>query len=276
MPDDIDVYRDWLGIKDPDRPLNYYQLLRVPRFMDDATKIRSQYRKLNAHVRKYSSGQYAKQSQTLLNELARAMLCLTDARRKSEYDSSLGRTGSSESGTETFEQLLLQRQQVSTADLDKARSFANAVGFEVRDAIVQQKIADAETVMQAYADSIGLPFVLLSETPIDAALVPQLPATLARLHSCVPVMVDDGQLLMASPNILSPEVEQEIRLRLDMPVRSVICTPSEINDAINQHYSREAASAELSGRVAIRGDDEEAEEKESLWERIMAMLTKPR
>ena len=82
MPKELDVYRDWLGVTDAERPLNYYQLLRLKKFEDDIEKIRSNYRKLNAQVRKYASGQYGNQSQQLLNELAKAMLCLTDAKRK--------------------------------------------------------------------------------------------------------------------------------------------------------------------------------------------------
>ena len=274
MAEELDVYRDWLGIKEPDRPLNYYQLLRLSRFEDDAAKIREHYRKLNAHVRKYSSGQYAKLSQKLLNELARAMLCLTDARRKTEYDASQGRTTSAEAGTASLEELLLGRKAVTTEDLDKARNFANAVGFEVRDAIMQQKIAEPDVVMQAYADSVGLPFVQLSETPFDDELVAKMPATLARLHSCVPVMIDDGKLLMASPNILNPQVEEELRLRLDLPVNSVICTPSEINDVINDKYSREAASAEMAGKPVVRKTDDDDDEKESWWDKLKSKLNR--
>ena len=40
----LDVYRDWLHIQETARPLDYYQLLKVPRFEDDAGKIRSSYR----------------------------------------------------------------------------------------------------------------------------------------------------------------------------------------------------------------------------------------
>ena len=54
----LDVYRDWLGIKEAERPLNHYQLLRLKKFEDDPEKIRGHYRKLNAHVRKYAAGQY--------------------------------------------------------------------------------------------------------------------------------------------------------------------------------------------------------------------------
>ncbi len=86
----IDVYKEWLGIPDGPRPPDHYELLRCVRFEDDAEKIRSFQRKLSAHVRKYATGKYMQESQDLLNELAKAMLCLTDPVRKRDYDESLG------------------------------------------------------------------------------------------------------------------------------------------------------------------------------------------
>ena len=56
MAKQIDVYREWLQIADPERPLSYYQLMKLKQFEDDAEKIRASYRKLNAHVRKYQTG----------------------------------------------------------------------------------------------------------------------------------------------------------------------------------------------------------------------------
>ena len=50
----------------------------------------------------------------------------------------------------------------------------------------------------------------------------------------MPVLVDNKQLLMASPNPLDPNVEEELRLRFGMPVRTVLCTPANINDAIDK------------------------------------------
>ena len=70
MAKQLDVYRDWLKITETQRPLNHYQLLRLKPFEDDVARIRAHYRKLNAHVRKYATGDYAEESQELLNELA--------------------------------------------------------------------------------------------------------------------------------------------------------------------------------------------------------------
>jgi hypothetical protein len=244
MPAQLDVYRDWLKIEATDRPLNHYQLLRLKKFEDDPVRIRSNYRQLNAHVRKFSSGDFADQSQELLNELARAMLVLTDARRKGEYDASLGRIESQNRQIRTIEELLLARKVLDTEKLEKARSFAQAVGLDMHDAVVQQKLAATEVVMQVYAESLGLPYIDLSETGISVDLVTKVPATLARQHACVPVMVEDGTLVMASPHPLRPEVEDDLRLRVGMPVRAAICTPQGANTALDRFFTKEAAAAE--------------------------------
>jgi hypothetical protein len=247
----LDVYRDWLGIKETARPLSHYQLLKLKLFEDDANVIRAGYRKLNAHVRKYASGEFGPQSQALLNELCQAMLCLTDAVRKAEYDASLGRAAApSAAKARTFEELLVARKVVTAEQLEKARRLSKTIGVEVRDAIMQQKSAPAEQVMPVYAESMGLPFVELGDVQIDESLVPNVPAVTARQQSCVPLMVADGRVLMMAPHLLPPEIEDLLRLRFGMPVRLVMSTPGDINQVISKYYSREAAQAELSAGPA--------------------------
>lgn len=253
MPPQLDVYRDWLQIKEPERPLSYYQLLRLKQFEDDTSKIRDHYRKLNAHVRKFAAGDYAKQSQDLLNELAKAMLCLTDAQRKAEYDTSMGRKASADDGQRrSLEELLLRRKVIDQEQLNKARSYATAVGLEMRDALIQQKLVAADVVIPTYAESIGLPFLDLAEFAIDAAVLPNVPAHIARQHSLTPVMIDNQQLLVAASQPIDPLVEDEIRLRSGLPVRTVICTPAALHEVVNRHYTREMAAAELASGAAAR------------------------
>lgn len=243
MAKQLDVYRDWLEISDPARPLGYYSLLKLKQFEDDVERIRANYRKLNAHVRRYQTGEFGPQSQQLLNELAKAMLCLTDAQRKSDYDASMGRVKKEEGKRLGFEQILLSRQLLKPEQVARVREFAEAVGLSIRDALLQQKMITAEAVMQAYAESVGLPYVDLEETGIDESLVLQIPAPMVRNSSCVPVMIDDGQMLVASPNPLNPDMEEHLRHRVGMPVRSVFCTPSSVNAAIAKYFTREALQA---------------------------------
>jgi hypothetical protein len=245
---EIDVYKEWLGITESVRPLSHYQLLRLKQFEDDAAKVREHYRKMNAHVRKYAAGEFGPQSQALLNELAKAMLCLTDAKRKAEYDASLGRKDPGAGRRRSFEELLIARKVAEPAQIAKARTFASTVGIEMHDAVVQQKMVKSDVAMQLFAESIGLPYIDLSDIPIDESLIPRVPAYLARQHSCVPVIVDDGQVLMATPNPLLPDVEEELRLRIGMPVRTLLCTPGQMNESIQKYYPRDAAAAEMAAK----------------------------
>jgi len=244
----LDVYRDWLGIKDAARPLNHYQLLRLKNFEDDSAKVREHYRKMNAHVRKYAAGEYAKESQALLNELARAMLCLTDLTRKAEYDASLGRKDQQAGGKRTLEQILIGRKLLESAQLEKARQYAQVVGVEMRDALVQQKLLPWEVVMPAYAESQGVPYIDLNDLGIDENLVPKVPAVTARQYSLVPVMVADGRAILGSPNFVPPEVEDDLRIRIGLPTRLVLCTPPQINAAMDKYFPKSAATAEMTAR----------------------------
>jgi hypothetical protein len=244
MAKTLDVYKEWLQIKEPARPLDHYQLLKLKQFEDDVGKIRENYRLLNGHVRKFASGEFAKQSQDLLNELAKSMLCLTDTSRKRDYDASLGRKTSGDDRRPSMEEILLASKAVDGDQMAKARNFAKVVGVEIRDALLQQKLVKPDVVMSAYAESIGLPYLDLNDFAFDPGLMRRVPAAIARTHSCVPVLVDGKQLLMASPNPIDPHVEEELRLRFDMPVRLVLCLPSSVNELINKHYSRETLEAE--------------------------------
>jgi hypothetical protein len=249
MAPEVNVYQDWLGIK-ATPPLNHYQLLKLKTFEDNTAVIRKHYRKLNAHVRKFATGEFSDLSQDLLNELAKAMLCLTDQRRKEEYDASLGRKQEKKRRRHSLEDLLLGNHILDQEQLKKAKNFADAVGLDLHQAVLQQKMAKPEIVTLAYAESIGLPFIDLNDIGVHEEIAEQIPPTIARQHSLVPVMVDENQLLIASPAPVSPDVEDDLRLRLDMPVRTVICVPSQINEAIKKHFPRDAAGKEDASSTA--------------------------
>ena len=239
----IDVYRDWLKITATNRPLNYYQILKLKPFEDDTAVIRDHYRKLNAYIRKFATGDYIDESQELLNELAKGMLCLTDKERKAEYDESLGRKSAPDAGqaqSRSFDEILVRNKVVAPENLKKAKQYADAVGLDLHMAIIQQKLAPQEQVMLAFAESEGLPFINLNEIPVDEYYAPQIDPNMARSHSFVPVMADMGRLILASPVPLSLDVEEQLRVLFDMPIRSAICTPGQVNAAIAKYYPRDA------------------------------------
>lgn len=89
MSQAFDPYLNWLGIRDPGRPPNYYRLLGVEPFEDDPAVLTHAADRQMAHVRKFQTGKHSAESQRLLNELATAKICLLNAEKKVQYDARL-------------------------------------------------------------------------------------------------------------------------------------------------------------------------------------------
>ena len=236
----MDVYKEWLGIPDGDRPPDHYTLLRLVKFEDDIEKIRRNYTKLNGHVRKYATGRYSKESQVLLNELAKTMLCLTDPQRKQEYDTSIGRKAEEKLGAvkrKTLGEVLVAEGKSSDDQRKEAESFADARGLSMRDAVVQMKLVDAETATKAFAQELGYSYVDLADMIPDDSVLDKVPRNLVKRHSILPLFIDDGVLLVACVHDPTPDLEEELRLRYDVPVRPVMATPLAINQGISKFYA---------------------------------------
>jgi curved DNA-binding protein CbpA len=235
----IDVYKDWLGIPESQRPPDHYQLLRLIQFEDSNEKIRKNYKKLNGHVRKYATGQYSDQSQTLLNELAKAMLCLTDEELKQDYDRSLGRVvdDRDETGRRPMTSYLQDEGVITQDQAREAKAHADRTGLSVRDAIVQLKMVDHEAAARAYASELGRSYVDLADLVPDNDALDMVPKNVVRRHNCLPLFIDQNAVIVACADEPDSELEDEIRLRFGKPVRPVIASGKSINQAIVANYA---------------------------------------
>lgn len=280
----LDVYKDWLGIPEGPRPPDHYQLLRLVQYEDSAEKIRKNYKKLNTHVRKYATGQYSNQSQTLLNELAKAMLCLTDEELKLDYDRSLGRVidDRDESGRRPMTSYLQDEGLISSDQAKEAKAHSERTGLTLRDALVQLKMVDHETAARAYASEIGRSYVDLADLIPENDAMDMVPKNVVRRHNCLPLFVDETAVVVACADDSDSELEDEIRLRFDKPMRVVIASGKSINQAIVTNYApgmRKEASepTKKSGKAKTNGSKakvavEELTEDEKAQRKSLGMI----
>lgn len=89
MPKSFDPYRNWFGIDDPGHTLTHYQLLGVREFETDPEVIREAGENRTQFLQDVSTGEHINEAQKLLNEVAKAMVCLTNPQKKSIYDQQL-------------------------------------------------------------------------------------------------------------------------------------------------------------------------------------------
>lgn len=252
---ELDVYKEWLGIPDGPRPPDQYELLRLVRFEDSNDKVRNNYRKLNTHVRKYATGQYSVISQNLLNELAKAMLCLTDPERKREYDESLGRVfEEDESAVVPMERVLVKQGHIDRDQMKEAQEYSESHGLTMRDTVVQMKLVDDQVATQAFAAELGVPYVDLEDMAPEFRILKRLPQPVAKRNTILPLFIDEDVLLVACADEITHELEDELRLRYNLPVRRVLATPRGITGGISRYYSEMdemIAAEEAAGDVAL-------------------------
>jgi len=90
-PSGFDAYYQWLGIPPDEQPPNHYRLLGIRDFEANADVIDMAAERQIRHVRSFQTGKHSRESQSLLNELARARLCLLVDEKKAAYDAEIRR-----------------------------------------------------------------------------------------------------------------------------------------------------------------------------------------
>src|SRR5262245_15474043 len=88
MPD-YDVYHLWLGISPEEQPPDYYRLLGVPLFEQNADVIRNAADRQLSHVKRLAVNQFTQVGQQLLDEIAAAKICLLRPEKREVYDAKL-------------------------------------------------------------------------------------------------------------------------------------------------------------------------------------------
>ncbi len=89
MENDFDPYYKWLGIPPRDQPPHHYRLLGIEVFESDRDVIDAAANRVMSYLKELAIGDEAQHSQKLLNEVARARLCLLNRKKKDEYDAEL-------------------------------------------------------------------------------------------------------------------------------------------------------------------------------------------
>jgi len=91
MPEQFDPYHQWLGISPKDQPPNHYRLLGIDLFEAEPDVISNAADQRMVHVRSFQAGENSDLSQTILNEISSAKICLLNSAKKLAYDDQLRR-----------------------------------------------------------------------------------------------------------------------------------------------------------------------------------------
>ena len=89
MPDSLDPYYDWFGIRPDDQPPTHYRLLGIEELEDEFAVIDEAYYRRKGYLREFLGGPHHDQTLRMVEELAAARECLLNPVAKLAYDADL-------------------------------------------------------------------------------------------------------------------------------------------------------------------------------------------
>jgi hypothetical protein len=89
MADKFNPWHTWLGIPAEEQPADHYRLLGIQQLEDNPTVIENAADQRMMLLRSFQTGKHSDLSQTLLNEVAAARVCLLNPEKKAAYDRDL-------------------------------------------------------------------------------------------------------------------------------------------------------------------------------------------
>ncbi|HWG94887.1 MAG TPA: ATPase, T2SS/T4P/T4SS family, partial [Mycobacteriales bacterium] len=131
--------------------------------------------------------------------------------------------------------LLVERSVVTHGQLNEALLQQGASGKRLGSLLVEVGALDEMDLVDALAEQFDLAVADLGEHAPEADAVAKLPESVARAHTCVPLEVDEGHLVVAVADP-STQLEQQLAAAAGMPVAMVLASPADIRRAVDTSY----------------------------------------
>ena len=121
-------------------------------------------------------------------------------------------------------------------------------------------IMDADAILQAMANHLGVEVVSLKGVEVPKAALAVVPANTARMYRCMPVSLEGNTLQVAFEDPLDPAKVDELGFVAKKDIQLVLANPVDILSAIDRHYGDES-SEDVDKILAELGGDEKITEE---------------
>jgi hypothetical protein len=162
MSVEFDPYHEWLGIPPAEQPPTHYRLLGITAFEEKASVIQNATDRLMAHLRTFQTGKHSAESQRLLNEVAKARVCLLNPEKKRAYDQSLREQLASAKGEERSSSGGLDRELMATIRAHVPNKAGGAAVLPIAERMVPKTPARKRTGPQRHSKGPSIIGIIVS------------------------------------------------------------------------------------------------------------------
>src|SRR5437867_10323590 len=93
-----------------------------------------------------------------------------------------------------FTEILIKKQILSSDQVEEAKGLVAQAGMKMHDALIKLGYLTQDQVMKAVAEFNGLEFVELTDVTVPAAVVEQVPESVARENVIMPLSLENGRM----------------------------------------------------------------------------------
>ncbi len=143
---------------------------------------------------------------------------------------------------------LLTPEQFSEVEEEHTRT-----GKSIAQIAIDLGFVNRDRVLQTIADYLGMDYVDIDDFEIPPELIKLIPASSARLHGIVPIIISGNVIKAAIRDPFNNNAAQEISFILNKDVEVLVADPIKIDKFVEEHYGEESAS--VAEMLATLGQD---------------------
>jgi type IV pilus assembly protein PilB len=154
-------------------------------------------------------------------------------------------------------EILLDSGAVTPNQLEHALAQQQALRLSIGQTLVRLNYVSDETVRQALATQLNIPYVDLERMEIDRGLARIITASFAKRHALLPIATVDRTLTVAMDDPTVTSVVQDLQRMTGLRVTVVTAAGPAIREAFNQLYGEPLSHAAKPVRMNRRSTDRE-------------------
>ncbi len=144
-----------------------------------------------------------------------------------------------------FGELLVENGLITQKQLEIALEKSSGTNIKIGEILVEQGIVEERQISKILEIQLGIPYIDLEKTHIDAKLPRLIPEKMARDRVMIPVSLYDKTLTVAMMNPTNIYAIDDVKISTGMDVKPVIAGRQDIIRAIGLFYEKEGTDKAL-------------------------------
>ncbi len=141
-------------------------------------------------------------------------------------------------------EILVQKKLINWEQLQQTLEEQKISGKFTGDILIEKGFISRSLFYKSLAEQYGLRYVDLARTRINPKAVELVARSIAQKFQIMPIEISANTLIIGISNPLTVWPQQEVKqLAKIEKIQTVLCTPSDIEEAIKSYYGAESVSA---------------------------------